>query len=261
MKDYGGFEHNLQSLRVVDTLEQRYGAFDGLNLSFETREGILKHCSLPNAQLLGEVGLRFIEKKQPSLEAQLTNLADEIAYNNHDIDDGLRSGLLSLDQLQDVGLFARFYAEVQKEFVGIAGRRAINETVRRMINALVVDLIETSKSNIQRAGVNTITDVRNAPPLIGFSETMKLEAQTLKRFLRKNLYQHYQVSRMTSKARRIVTDLFDIFLSGPQLLPPDYHVADGDPVAQARRVADYIAGMTDRYAMREYRKLFAVDEI
>ncbi|NCW84671.1 MAG: deoxyguanosinetriphosphate triphosphohydrolase [Oxalobacteraceae bacterium] len=261
MKDYGGFEHNLQSLRVVDTLEQRYGAFDGLNLSFETREGILKHCSLPNAQLLGEVGLRFIEKKQPSLEAQLTNLADEIAYNNHDIDDGLRSGLLSLDQLQDVGLFARFYAEVQKEFVGIAGRRAINETVRRMINALVVDLIETSKSNIQRAGVNTITDVRNAPPLIGFSETMKLEAQTLKRFLRKNLYQHYQVSRMTSKARRIVTDLFDIFLSGPQLLPPDYHVAGGDPAAQARRVADYIAGMTDRYAMREYRKLFAVDEI
>jgi len=261
MKDYGGFEHNLQSLRVVDSLEQRYGAFDGLNLSFETREGILKHCSLPNAQLLGEVGLRFIERKQPSLEAQLTNLADEIAYNNHDIDDGLRSGLLSLDQLQDVGLFARFYAEVQREFIGITGRRAINETVRRMINALVVDLIKTSQSNIQRANVKTIADVRNAPPLIGFSEAMKLEAQTLKRFLRKNLYQHYQVSRMTSKARRIVTDLFDIFLSGPQLLPPDYHVTDGDQVAQARRVADYIAGMTDRYAMREYRRLFAVDEI
>jgi len=261
MKDYGGFEHNLQSLRVVDSLEQRYGAFDGLNLSFETREGILKHCSLPNAQLLGEVGLRFIERKQPSLEAQLTNLADEIAYNNHDIDDGLRSGLLSLDQLQDVGLFARFYAEVQREFIGITGRRAINETVRRMINALVVDLIKTSQSNIQRANVKTIADVRNAPPLIGFSEAMKLEAQTLKRFLRKNLYQHYQVSRMTSKARRIVTDLFDIFLPGPQLLPPDYHVTDGDQVAQARRVADYIAGMTDRYAMREYRRLFAVDEI
>lgn len=261
MKDYGGFEHNLQSLRVVDALEQRYGAFDGLNLSFETREGILKHCSLPNAQLLGEVGRRFIEKKQPSLEAQLTNLADEIAYNNHDIDDGLRSGLLSLDQLQEVGLFARFFAEVQKEFVGISGRRAINETVRRMINALVVDLIETSRLNISTAGVESITDVRNAPPLIGFSAVMKQEAQTLKRFLRKNLYQHYQVNRMTSKARRIVTDLFDIFLSGPQLLPPDYQVVDGDRNAQARRVADYIAGMTDRYAMREYRKLFAVDEI
>ena len=261
MKDYGGFEHNLQSLRVVDALEQRYGAFDGLNLSFETREGILKHCSLPNAQVLGEVGRRFIEKKQPSLEAQLTNLADEIAYNNHDIDDGLRSGLLSVDQLQEVGLFARFFAEVQKEFVGISGRRAINETVRRMINALVVDLIETSRLNISEAGIESIADVRNAPPLIGFSAAMKEEAQTLKRFLRKNLYQHYQVNRMTSKARRIVTDLFDIFLSGPQLLPPDYQVVDGESTAQARRVADYIAGMTDRYAMREYRKLFAVDEI
>lgn len=261
MKDYGGFEHNLQSLRVVDALEQRYGAFDGLNLSFETREGILKHCSLPNAQLLGEVGRRFIEKKQPSLEAQLTNLADEIAYNNHDIDDGLRSGLLTLDQLQEVGLFARYFAEVQTEFIGISGRRAINETVRRMINALVVDLIETSRSNISKAGIQSITDVRNAPPLIGFSNAMKEEAQTLKRFLRKNLYQHYQVNRMTSKARRIVTDLFDIFLSGPQLLPPDYQIEASDLNAQARRVADYIAGMTDRYAMREYRKLFAVDEI
>lgn len=261
MKDYGGFEHNLQSLRVVDALEQRYGAFDGLNLSFETREGILKHCSLPNAQLLGEVGRRFIEKKQPSLEAQLTNLADEIAYNNHDIDDGLRSGLLTLDQLQEVGLFARYFAEVQTEFAGISGRRAINETVRRMINALVVDLIETSRSNISKAGIQSITDVRNAPPLIGFSNAMKEEAQTLKRFLRKNLYQHYQVNRMTSKARRIVTDLFDIFLSGPQLLPADYQIEASDLNAQARRVADYIAGMTDRYAMREYRKLFAVDEI
>jgi dGTPase len=261
MKDYGGFEHNLQSLRVVDTLEQRYGAFEGLNLSFETREGILKHCSLPNAQLLGEVGRRFIEKKQPSLEAQLTNLADEIAYNNHDIDDGLRSGLLSVEQLQEVGLYARFSAEVQREFPNISGRRAINETVRRMINALVVDLIQTSRSNITNAGIQSIADVRNAPPLIGFSAAMKAEAQTLKRFLRKNLYQHYQVNRMTSKARRIVTDLFDIFLSGPQLLPPDYQVLDGDLIAQARRVADYIAGMTDRYAMREYRRLFAVDEI
>ena len=261
MKDYGGFEHNLQSLRVVDALEQRYGAFDGLNLSFETREGILKHCSLPNAQVLGEVGRRFIEKKQPSLEAQLTNLADEIAYNNHDIDDGLRSGLLNLDQLQEVGLFARYFAEVQTEFVGISGRRAINETVRRMINALVVDLIETSRTNISKANIQSIADVRNAPPLIGFSAAMKEEAQTLKRFLRKNLYQHYQVNRMTSKARRIVTDLFDIFLGGPQLLPPDYQVEDADLTAQARRVADYIAGMTDRYAMREYRKLFAVDEI
>jgi dGTPase len=261
MQDYGGFEHNLQSLRVVDTLEQRYGAFDGLNLSFETREGILKHCSLPNAQRLGDVGRRFIDKKQPSLEAQLTNLADEIAYNNHDIDDGLRSGLLTVEQLQEVGLYARFSAEVQQQFPGISGRRAINETVRRMINALVVDLIDASRANIAAAGVQSIDDVRNAPPLIAFSDAMKDEAQELKRFLRKNLYQHYQVNRMTSKARRIVTDLFGIFLSGPQLLPPDYQSDGSEILKQARCVADYIAGMTDRYAMREYRRLFAVDEI
>jgi dGTPase len=261
MKDYGGFEHNLQSLRVVDTLEQRYGAFDGLNLMFETREGILKHCSLPNAQHLGDVGRRFIEKRQPTLEAQLANLADEIAYNNHDIDDGLRSGLLTVEQLQEVTLYARHAAEVQRQFPGIAGRRAINETVRRMINALVVDLIATARERITKAGVQSIDEVRQAPPLIAFSDEMRAEAQELKRFLRKNLYQHYQVNRMTSKARRIVTDLFGIFLSSPQLLPPDYQSAAGDVLEQARKVADYIAGMTDRYAMREYRRLFAVDEI
>jgi len=261
MKDYGGFEHNLQSLRVVDSLEQRYGAFDGLNLMFETREGVLKHCSLTNAQQLGDVGRRFIERKQPTLEAQLANLADEIAYNNHDIDDGLRSGLLTTDQLNEVTLYARYRHEAESQFPGINGRRAINETVRRMINALVDDLIQQSRANIRHAEIKTIDDVRNAPPLIAFSESMKKEAQELKRFLRTNLYHHYQVNRMTSKARRIVTDLFDIFISGPELLPLDYQIAGDDRTAQARKVADYIAGMTDRYAMREYRRLFAVDEI
>jgi len=261
MKDYGGFEHNLQSLRVVDSLEQRYGAFDGLNLMFETREGVLKHCSLTNAQQLGDVGRRFIERKQPTLEAQLANLADEIAYNNHDIDDGLRSGLLTTDQLNEVTLYARYRHEAESQFPGISGRRAINETVRRMINALVDDLIQQSRANIRHAEIRTIDDVRNAPPLIAFSESMKKEAQELKRFLRTNLYHHYQVNRMTSKARRIVTDLFDIFISGPELLPLDYQIAGEDRTAQARKVADYIAGMTDRYAMREYRRLFAVDEI
>lgn len=261
MKDYGGFEHNLQSLRVVDTLEQRYGAFDGLNLMFETREGVLKHCSLPNAQQLGAIGQRFIDRKQPSLEAQIANLADEIAYNNHDIDDGLRSGLLTTDQLDSVDLYARHRREVEALFPNINGRRAINETVRRMINALVVDLIQTSQANIAAASLGSIDDVRNAPPLIAFSAAMKLEAQALKRFLRENLYQHYLVNRMTSKAKRIVTDLFTIFMSGPQLLPPDYQVSSGNVMEQARKVADYIAGMTDRYAMREYRRLFAVDEI
>ena len=261
MKDYGGFEHNLQSLRVIDKLEQRYGAFDGLNLMFETREGVLKHCSLANAGQLGDIGRRFIDRKQPSLEAQLANLADEIAYNNHDIDDGLRSGLLTTAQLDEVSLYARYWSQVEKEFPGIQGRRAINETVRRMINALVVDLIDTSRARIQDAGVKSLDDVRNAPALIAFSDAMKQEAQVLKRFLRTNLYQHYVVNRMTSKARRIVTDLFTIFLEGPQLMPPDYQTSSGNVDDQARKVADYIAGMTDRYAMREYRRLFAVDEI
>lgn len=266
MQDYGGFEHNLQSLRTVDTLEQRYGAFDGLNLTFETREGILKHCSLKNARKLGDVGLRFIDKKQPSLEAQLANLADEIAYNNHDIDDGLRSGLLTTAQLDDIDFYARHRDEVEQAYPGIAGRRAINETIRRMINALIVDLIQTSQARIAEAKVITLDDVRNASPLIAFSERMQVEAALLKRFLRENLYRHYQVNRMTSKARRIVAELFDAFMQEPALLPPDYQVtipgdAEKTRHAQARQIADYIAGMTDRYAIREHKRLFLIDEM
>jgi len=265
MQHHGGFEHNMQSLRVVDTLEQRYGAFDGLNLMFETREGILKHCSLANAKKLGRIGLRFIERKQPTLEAQLANLADEIAYNNHDIDDGLRSGLLTTAQLDDIDFYARQRRDVEQTFPGIGGRRAINETIRRMINALIVDLIETSQSRMQEAGVQSVDDVRNAPALIAFSEKIGAEAAFLKRFLRENLYYHYQVNRMTSKARRIITELFDAFIAEPRLLPPDYLAYSDDPTRianlQARKVADYIAGMTDRYAMREHRRLFQVNEI
>src|SRR5450830_901710 len=268
MKDHGGFEHNLQSLRVVDILEQRYGGFDGLNLMFETREGILKHCSLPNAQQLGDIGRRFIEKKQPSLEAQLANLADEIAYNNHDIDDGLRSGLLTIAQLSEVDFFARHHREAEQTYPGISGRRAINETVRRMINALIVDLNRTSQANIAAADPRSIADVRNAPPLIAFSPAMREEAALLKRFLRQNLYRHYLVNRMTSKARRIIGELFAAFISQANLLPPDYQVAvpvsgedDDTRRRQARKVADYIAGMTDRYAMREHRRLFMVEEL
>ncbi len=262
MKDHGGFEHNLQSLRVVDELEEHYGAFDGLNLMFETREGILKHCSLSNASKLGDIGQRFIDRKQPTLEAQLANLADEIAYNNHDIDDGLRSGLLTTVQLDQVDFYARHRGEVEAAYPGISGRRAIHETIRRMINALIVDLIDTSQARIQEAQLKTVDDVRNAPALITFSERMGREAVVLKRFLRANLYHHYQVNRMTSKARRIVRELFDAFLQEPRLLPPDYQVAlSGKPHAQARKVADYIAGMTDRYAMREHRRLFTVGEI
>lgn len=264
MKDFGGFEHNLQSLRVVDDLEEHYGAFDGLNLMFETREGILKHCSLANARQLGAIGQRFIDKKQPSLEAQLANLADEIAYNNHDIDDGLRSGLLTIAQLGEVDFFARHQREAELAYPGITGRRAINETVRRMINTLIVDLIRTSQDNIAAAAPRSIEDVRNAAPLIAFSEPMQQEAAVLKRFLRQNLYRHYQVNRMTAKARRIIAELFQAFLSQPTLLPPDYVVTEQDDEGQrrqARQVSDYIAGMTDRYAMREHRRLFMVEEL
>jgi dGTPase len=265
MKDYGGFEHNLQSLRVVDDLEEHYGAFDGLNLMFETREGILKHCSLANARKLGDIGQRFIEKKQPTLEAQLANLADEIAYNNHDIDDGLRSGLLTTAQLDEVEFYARHRREVEAVYPGIGGRRAIHETIRRMINALIVDVINASKSRIEDARVHTVDDVRNAPALIAFSDEMSREAVMLKQFLRASLYHHYQVNRMTSKARRIIAELFDAFMQEPRLLAPDYQAETRDAAnrvqTQARKVADYIAGMTDRYAMREHRRLFVVDEI
>ena len=249
----GGFEHNLQSLRVVDELEERYAEFSGLNLCFETREGILKHCSAAHARQLGDVGERFLNRTQPSLEAQLANLADEIAYNNHDIDDGLRSGLITLEQMQDVTIFARHYAEVAERYPRLAERRAIAETVRRMINTLIVDLTATSLARIADAAPADADAVRRAPPLAGFSDDVRREADELKRFLFDNLYRHYRVVRMTNKARRIVRELFQAFLSDPRLLPPDHR---RDAPDQARAIADYIAGMTDRYAIREHRRLF-----
>ena len=261
MSAHGGFEHNLQSLRVVDVLEERYGAFDGLNLMFDTREGILKHCSLNNAVALGQIGQRFIDKKRPSLEAQLANLADEIAYNNHDIDDGLRSGLITISQLDNITLFTSHREQVEQQFPGISGRRLVSETVRRMINTLITDVIDTSRERIAQQALQSVDDVRNAPTLIAFSSEVQAQAKSLKQFLQKNLYQHYLVNRMTSKARRIITDLFEAFVSEPRLLPPDYQITSDDTAAQVRKIADYIAGMTDRYAMREHRRMFMVDEI
>lgn len=249
----GGFEHNLQSLRVVDELEERYAEFAGLNLCFETREGILKHCSAAHARQLGDVGERFLNRTQPSLEAQLANLADEIAYNNHDIDDGLRSGLITIPQLQDVAIFARHYQEVVERYPQLAQRRAIAETVRRMINTLIVDLTETTLARIAEAAPVDSDAVRRSPALAGFSEAVRREADELKRFLFDNLYRHYRVMRMTTKARRIVRELFEAFLSDPRLLSPDYR---RDAPQQARAISDYIAGMTDRYAIREHRRLF-----
>ncbi len=258
MREDGGFEHNLQSLRVVDELEERYAAFDGLNLCFETREGILKHCSLENARKLGDVGERFILRQQPSIEAQLANLADEIAYNNHDIDDGLRSGLLTLRQLADVPLFARHARSVEVEYPDLPERRLTHETVRRMINTLVTDLQAETSRRIADAAVASIEDVRRAPMLVGFSPALRAEADDLKRFLHQHLYRHYQVMRMTAKARRIVADLYRAFLDEPRLLPPDHQarVAANAP----RAIADYVAGMTDRYAIKEHRRLFAIGE-
>jgi len=268
MKDYGGFEHNLQSLRTVDLLEERYGAFDGLNLMYETREGILKHCPPAKARQLGELGRRFLENRQPSLEAQLTNLADEIAYNNHDVDDGLRSGLIDETQLASISLHARHAEAARAEFPGIGGRRLIHETVRRMIGALVDDLLKESARRIREAGVTTLDDVRNAPPLLGFSTAMQTENRELKTFLRDKLYRHYKVLRMTNKAQRIIGELFGTFMADIRLLPPQYQqmaTADGrNPLienTQARTVADYIAGMTDRYAMKEHHRLFGIGEI
>mgnify|MGYP001472053028 CR=1 FL=1 len=254
----GGFEHNLQSLRVVDELEERYGDFNGLNLCFETREGILKHCSLSRAAQLGDVGERFLNRTQPSLEAQLTNLSDEIAYNNHDIDDGLRSGLITLEQMRQVKIFDRHYAEVVARYPGLAERRAITETVRRMINTLIIDLTETTAARIAEHKPASIDDVRQAPPLVGFSAEIRAEADELKQFLRDNLYRHYRVLRMTTKAKRILRDLFKAFLDDPRLLPPQYQARAS--VDQARAIADYIAGMTDRYAIKEHRRLFLVSD-
>jgi dGTPase len=258
MKPYGGFEHNLQSLRVVDLLEQRYGAFDGLNLTFEAREGILKHCSTKNARMLGDVGERFLRKQRPSLEAQIANLADEIAYNNHDVDDGLRSGLLDLDTLAELGIVSRHMKAALREFPRLAGRRLVHETVRRMIDTLVTDLIRTSAGNIRRAAPASIAEVRRAPALIAFSPRVLAETRELKRFLHDNLYRHPRVLRTSNKARRLVSDLFGAFLAKPRLLPADFQARAREDTPRA--IADYIAGMTDRYAIREHQRLFAAKE-
>ncbi len=258
MKPYGGFEHNLQSLRVVDVLEQRYATFDGLNLTFEAREGILKHCSAKNARTLGDVGERFIKRRRPSLEAQLANLADEIAYNNHDVDDGLRSGLLALEQFAGIRIVARHMRAVLREHPKVSGRRLVHETVRRMIDTLVTDLVRTSAGNIRRQAPASIEEVRLAPPLITFSPRIREESLELKRFLHDNLYRHYRVVRMSAKARRIVSDLFGAFLADARLLPPEFQARAQDSAPRA--IADYIAGMTDRYAILEHRRLFSIEE-
>jgi len=263
MSDYGGFEHNLQSIRVVDELEERYAEFPGLNLTFDTREGILKHCSRAKAAELGELGLRFLEKRQPSLEAQLANLADEVAYNSHDIDDGLRAGLLTVEQLEDVPLVGPLLDRVRREHPELPQRRMIYQVVRYLIELLVADLIESSRAAIEASGVSDPEEVRAfGEPLIRFSDPVRRDLRHLKGFLFKNLYRHHRVYRMAAKSKRVVRALFQAFFDDPALLPPQQQaraVAQEEALGEAGRarvVADYIAGMTDRFAIAEYGRLF-----
>ena len=263
MQTWGGFEHNLQSLRVVEELEERYAEFPGLNLTFESREGILKHCSPKNARALGELGERFLNKQQPSLEAQLTNLADEIAYNSHDVDDGLRSELIDVGQLCEVTLFREQYDTVRRSYPDLHPRRTIHEVVRRLINCQVVDLVETTQGNLEQAMPQDVEAVRrHSAALVAFSDSMREQNLELKRFLRQNLYRHYRVHRMTAKASRTITALFEAFINDPRLMPDEAREKArqqeqelGD-AGRARTVADYIAGMTDRYAIAEYERTF-----
>ena len=267
MADYGGFEHNLQSLRVVDALEERYPQYDGLNLTFETREGILKHCARANAEALeaqepGGVGQRFVLRQQPSLEAQLCNLADAIAYNAHDIDDGVRSGLITLAQLGEVPLFERYRASAQAEYPHLAEpaaqRRLLYEAIRRMLSDQVYDVIAATSAALERVQPRSVQDVRCAPALVEFSDGMRAQSQQLQRFLFQNLYRHPQVVELTGRAQQVVRDLFAAYLAQPQEMKPGFaaRAQQATHAAQAARaVADFIAGMTDRYAAREHERL------
>ncbi len=265
MREHGGFEHNLQSLRVVDELEERYADFPGLNLTYECREGILKHCSVNDARRLGPLGERFIKREQPGLEAQLANLADEIAYNNHDVDDGLRAGLIAIEELREAQLFRRQYDRMKEKHPDLGGRRLVHEVVRHMIDYVVTDLITATQTALAKASPANIDDVRrHSAALVGFSPQTREEHVELKRFLRAHVYQHYKVQRMTTKAKRLVRELFDAFMEDVNLMPPEHSAtalaaSDGE-AGKARAVADYIAGMTDRYAILEHRRLFDAAE-
>ena len=258
MRDYGGFEHNLQSLRVVDELESKYADFPGLNLMFETREGILKHCSARNARTLGDVGTRFLERRQPGLEAQIANIADAIAYNNHDVDDGYRAGLITLEQLREQALFEAQYREVHGRYPDLEDRRLIYEIIRRMIGTVVGDLIEETQRKVDEAGVRSIGDVRDASkPLVAMSPAIYEQHLALKRFLNQHLYGHEQKLEMTRRAQRIVEDLFAAYSADVSHLPPEFaaRAATLEEPDRARLIADYIAGMTDRFAIRAHEAL------
>ena len=262
MRDYGGFEHNLQSLRVVDELEERYAGFNGLNLTFETREGILKHCSLANARQLGDLGRRFIERTQPGLEAQIADLADAIAYNNHDVDDGLRSGLVTMEELRTVASFARQHDAVLALHGELPGRRMVHEIIRRMIHEVASDLIEETSRRLGALKPADIEAVRAQPkPLVGFSEAKDAEHHQLKKFLRTRLYRHERMQATRVGAGKVLQELFLGFMADVARMPAEHRDAAlrlegaSGAAGRARAVADYIAGMTDRYAFQEHARL------
>ncbi len=253
---HGGFEHNLQSLRVVDSLEERYPDFDGLNLTLATREGILKHCSAKDALRLeaqerGGVAHRFIAKQQPSLEAQLVNLADEMAYNAHDIDDGIRSGLIEMEALRELELFERFHSQVCMEYPELQGRRLLSEIIRRLLSSQVFDVIDQTRKRIVEHDIQTETAVRQAPPLVSFSPELSSQVKQIKSWLFKYLYRHTQVITKMDEAQDMVRELFAAYLQKPALIPVAYAQQTDLP----RAVADYIAGMTDRFAEQSWRRL------
>jgi dGTPase len=256
MRAHGGFEHNLQSLRVVDKLEERYPDFDGLNLCFETREGILKHCSRANAERLeaqepGGVGRRFLDRTQPGLEAQLCNLADEIAYNAHDIDDGVRSGLITLEQVAEVPLFGEHHRATMRDHPQLQGRRVLYEAIRRMLSAQVYDAIAATRARIDAAGPRHEDEARAMPALVCFTADLRTRAAELKSFLFHNLYRHPRVTATTSQAQEVVRELFACYVERPGEMQAGFTAREDTQ----RAVADYIAGMTDRYALREHERL------
>ena len=260
MKSFGGFEHNIQSLRIVDKLENVYPNFSGLNLCFETREGILKKCNKARAEKIGDIANRILNKEQSSLEAQVTNLCDEIAYNNHDIQDGIRAKKIFLEQLEEVPIFKDQMVITLEQYPQLSKSKIVNETVRRIINLLVTDLISNSEKNILEQNIETPMDVKNCDrQIVEFSEKIKIESMTIKRFLHKNLYQHPDVKMMTDKAVNVISNLFEAYLNDINLLPKEYLKYNLEKIknkSKERVISDYIAGMTDRFALEEYKKLY-----
>ena len=260
MKSFGGFEHNIQSLRIVDKLENVYPNFSGLNLCFETSEGILKKCNKARAEKIGDIANRILNKEQSSLEAQVTNLCDEIAYNNHDIQDGIRAKKIFLEQLEEVPIFKNQMVITLEQYPKLSKSKIVNETVRRIIDLLVTDLISNSEKNISEQNIETPMDVKNCDrQIVEFSEKIKIESMTLKRFLHKNLYQHPDVKMMTDKAVNVVSNLFEAYLNDINLLPKEYLKYNLEKInnkSKERVISDYIAGMTDRFALEEYKKLY-----